>query len=898
MERLKLHFSRHRHGSDNIGNEVKQGAVEIKTTATSRNVAEPQVPPNNPPDTDALEHPASDTKGPQPALDARQPPPVLSTSQRLWNAAYNSLENDEDTAELVKDYMNIMITVLHYRKPADLSALRTHDVPTELKDPIKRQIFMKDLVEEGRAKISSASKITKGVGDVAEFILSAKGMIDLAIQNIPQAALPWAGVCIGLQVSRSLDRASLPCPLISIQILLNPAKATKSNLAGITHVVSRMDWYCELTEHLLNKDYIVIGNESFETVILQLEQRVIALYKALLLYQMKSVCSYYRNQGLVFLRSLINLNRWDDDLQSVIDAEAAVQKDSDQYNDLKAKSALGKLVKDGEERNSLLGDVHQALQDYITLQKNMHMDEANARCLQDLRVVDPQADLQRIESNKDKLLDEAYRWITRTKEYEAFTNWSDDDVGISPRRLLWIKGPAGTGKTMLLIGIIRELSDQSFKLAPKLSYFFCQGTNKTLNNATATLRSLIWLLLVQQPHLISYLQIAYTNSGEALFKDLNVFYALSRVFQSMLKDPSLSPVYFIIDALDECDQAKPGMVELIDLIATSLTLTDKVRWLLSSRPIFDGHTKLRDLTASETLLELDTRNLEGPVNAYINHKLSALTENDGYDKDILTIVSKEIRHRAMNTFLWVALVFKELGHEEPWDAVEIVQSIPSGLSELYDHMMNRIESGSRKNPQYCKNVLVATSLAYRPLSLSELGVLAGLPPKSARTIIEKCGSFLTTKENTVYLSHQSAKDYLDAHHQSRLQQGGAVQGHTDISRRSIDAMSKLKVNIYDLSHFGIQSQDIVPPDPDPLACIRYSCVFWIDHLCEVDNQISDYQTELFDDGASFIFLKEHLLHWIESLSLIHKLSDGLLSIKKLLSRAQVCQILRTIISQY
>lgn len=60
---------------------------------------------------------------------------------------------------------------------------------------------MKKLVEEGRAKVSIPSKFTKGVGDVAQFILLAKASIDTAIQNIPQATLPWAGVCIGLQVS-------------------------------------------------------------------------------------------------------------------------------------------------------------------------------------------------------------------------------------------------------------------------------------------------------------------------------------------------------------------------------------------------------------------------------------------------------------------------------------------------------------------------------------------------------------------------------------------------------------------------------------------------------------------------------------------------------------------------
>jgi len=50
-------------------------------------------------------------------------------------------------------------------------------------------MYMKKLVEEGRTKVFTTSKITKGVDDVAQFILSAKRMIDLTIQNIPQAAL-------------------------------------------------------------------------------------------------------------------------------------------------------------------------------------------------------------------------------------------------------------------------------------------------------------------------------------------------------------------------------------------------------------------------------------------------------------------------------------------------------------------------------------------------------------------------------------------------------------------------------------------------------------------------------------------------------------------------------------
>ena len=57
---------------------------------------------------------------------------------------------------------------------------------------------------------------------------------------------------------------------------------------------------------------------------------------------------------------------------------------------------------------------------------------------------------------------------------------------------------------------------------------------------------------------------------------------------------------------------------------------------------------------------------------------------------------------------------------EGWYAIKIIQDIPPGLSKLYNHMMTRIENRKMSNPQYYKNVLVATSLAYRPLFLSAL----------------------------------------------------------------------------------------------------------------------------------------------------------------------------------
>jgi hypothetical protein len=80
------------------------------------------------------------------------------------------------------------------------------------------------------------------------------------------------------------------------------------------------------------------------------------------------------------------------------------------------------------------------------------------RCLADLRLTDPRDDKTRIEQTKGGLLKDSYKWIL---DHEDFRRWRNDRES----RLLWIKGDAGKGKTMLLCGIIDELSQSRAEIA-------------------------------------------------------------------------------------------------------------------------------------------------------------------------------------------------------------------------------------------------------------------------------------------------------------------------------------------------------------------------------------------------------------------------------------------------
>jgi hypothetical protein len=139
--------------------------------------------------------------------------------------------------------------------------------------------------------------------------------------------------------------------------------------------------------------------------------------------------------------------------------------------------------------------------------------------------------------------------------------------------MLWIKGNPGKGKTMLLCGIIDEMSPLT-KLRDKestmlLLYFFCQATDKRINNATAVLRGLIYLLVVQQPSLVSHVRNKYNHGAERPFEGVNSWVALSTVFENILQDLSLKSTCLIVDALDECETDLPQLLNLVKSTSTS-----------------------------------------------------------------------------------------------------------------------------------------------------------------------------------------------------------------------------------------------------------------------------------------------------------------------------------------
>jgi hypothetical protein len=210
---------------------------------------------------------------------------------------------------------------------------------------------------------------------------------------------------------------------------------------------------------------------------------------------------------------------------------------------------------------------------------------------------------------------------------------------------------------------------------------------------------------------------------------------------------------------------------------------------------------------------------------------------------------------------------------------------------MIDQIMNSEDAG------LCISILAVALTVYRPVTLDELAVFVNMPngvssdDEALSDIIGLCGSFLTLRERTVLFVHQSAKDYLitNKEAQSAIFPSGITDVHHSIFSRSLQAMNApgiLKQNIYALPHPGTMTDELTTPEPDSLAPVRYSCVYWIDHLLDcgpTSNTINDLQ----EGGSVHQFLRQRYLYWLEALGWAGKISDGIHSITALESFVSV-----------
>ncbi|KAH6656334.1 beta transducin-like protein HET-E2C*40 [Truncatella angustata] len=534
----------------------------------------------------------------------------------------------------------------------------------------------------------------------------------------------------------------------------------------------------------------------------------------------------------------------------------------------------------GEGEESAFRRLRKEHADQTRLSRDPEMDASISQCLSQLRISDPRDDRSRIEYTKGGLLKDSYRWVLENKDFQRWRSGED-------HHLLWIKGDPGKGKTMLLCGITEEMSGASAD-ACLVSYFFCQATDTRLNNATAVLRGLLYMLAIQDHFCAKNLYEEWRVAGRQLFEDVNAWNALTRIFTAMMQSGRLNKTIFVIDALDECTTDRAKLIELI----IRESQNGQAKFLVSSRNWPEIEEDLAGTTRKVRIsLELNAESISTAVKVYIRHQVNEIQQRKRIDLAQKNELIKYLVSKADDTFLWVALVCERLRDSSVRGRhiMQELQRYPSGLNSLYDRMLQHLNRST--DAEICHKILGTIAVTYRPLSLDELTIFIkseSFDVAELKEVVESCGSFLTIRNDVVYFVHQSAKDFLTGPGVNTIFSSGIKSQHASIFELSIEALSRdLRRDIYGLRHPGVQIGEFNAPKPDPMAPLRYLCTFWVDHL--IEGCFHD-MTQCIQDPSSLKmahkFLQDKFLYWLEGLSLITNVPLGARSMAKLLQVIQ------------
>ncbi|GKT61520.1 ankyrin repeat protein [Colletotrichum tofieldiae] len=235
-------------------------------------------------------------------------------------------------------------------------------------------------------------------------------------------------------------------------------------------------------------------------------------------------------------------------------------------------------------------------------------------------------------------------------------------------------------------------------------------------------------------------------------------------------------VVCVVDALDECSDGSRN--RFIDqLVATfsaqcSSATGAKLKFIVTSRPWPSIESRFRNLLAIRLRGENESPALSKDVEKVIEHRAKELKKSSALSAEASSMVEKVLSEGADRTFLWVSLVFDSIERLQSRKLSSIEKSLvslPSDLDQLYE---NALKSFVDRAASY--RLLGIVLAAKRPLKLEELNIALSigenvtsmktleqeLEPDAEYTVKELGGFFVRIIDSTVFLVHQTARDFL------------------------------------------------------------------------------------------------------------------------------------------
>ncbi|RYP57524.1 hypothetical protein DL770_010653 [Monosporascus sp. CRB-9-2] len=373
-------------------------------------------------------------------------------------------------------------------------------------------------------------------------------------------------------------------------------------------------------------------------------------------------------------------------------------------------------------------------------------------------------------------------WIFQRPEFQSW-----ESPGSARAKVLWVRGPAGYGKTILCAKVIEHLQEGTSPLA----YYFFSSESESRADPFAIVRAWIYQLINQDPRAFDTAWIHWEASDRLPMSTNDS----KKLFESILQ--TISSCILIVDGLDECaGTGYDGKTTYRESLTGFLSYLKRVTSDTSRIAIFSrDEPELRDgLRVAEPVAHWDL--------------FDCIIQSSDVEKDALrfarNIVDQglrkksearrdELSHRIVDRFesmfLGIRIVGPQLASwKSPNELDRTIDQAPTRLNDLYDRNWKGISELPEPERSRALEILRWATFSLRPLTVLELTEALLLVNQECSTlseddqpdeideeyiergILKLCGSLVETRGTgqdparwTVHLTHFSVKQYILSH---------------------------------------------------------------------------------------------------------------------------------------
>ncbi|KAJ5379867.1 uncharacterized protein N7496_002295 [Penicillium cataractarum] len=275
-------------------------------------------------------------------------------------------------------------------------------------------------------------------------------------------------------------------------------------------------------------------------------------------------------------------------------------------------------------------------------------------------------------------------WILQAEGFKKWytSAWGDSSTGtdgsptdVASHSMLQVIGRPGSGKSILAAYLVNHLSQSG-----RVVYFFFNKQDSERNMMIHAARTTIAQLLNLYPDITEIIMPVYKQSGRVVADSLtDVMKMLKQVLDQLSSRADGQSHCIVLDGIDECEDWVASNSHLLG----SLPNNGSVKIVLFSRVAL---ASLSSDVPSDPLIVTMESNQNVEIRAYAEGRIRKMVHLATTDLG-LRVVSKTTE-QADGLWLYARLVLDEIERAPSREVVESsLDSLPSGLEELYNHIL-------------------------------------------------------------------------------------------------------------------------------------------------------------------------------------------------------------------